>query len=110
MRATCTGPMCMPGTLLVSSCQEFLIIQFLYELARSEGRGVTKTRTSKAQTSDPEKLTPPGRLENTDPQFNIFQMSILLSTFNFQLTMNYIRAQKGGFRDTCAMSLYSLYH
>ena len=58
----------------------------------------------------PQKLTPPERLENTDPQFNIFQMSILLSTFNFQLTMNYIRAQKGGFRDTCAMSLYSLYH
>ena len=87
MRATCTGPMCMPGTLLVSSCQEFLIIQFLYGLARSEGRGVTKTRTSKAQTSDPEKLTPPGRLENTDPQFNIFQMSILLSTFNFQLAI-----------------------
>ena len=58
----------------------------------------------------PKNSHPPGRLENTDPQFNIFQMSILLSTFNFQLTMNYIRAQKGGFRDTCAMSLYSLYH
>ena len=88
--------MCMPGTLLVSSCQEFLTIQFLYGLARSEGRGVRKTRTSKAQTSDPEKLTPPGRLENTDPQLNIFQMSILLSTFNFQLWIISER-KKGGF-------------
>ena len=51
--------------------KNFLIIQFLYGVARSEGRG---TR-----------------------QFNTFQMSTLLSTFNFQLTMNYIRAQKGGF-------------
>ena len=32
--------MCVPGgALLLSSCQEFLIIQFLYALARSEGRG-----------------------------------------------------------------------
>ena len=86
--------MCVPGTLLLSSCQEFLIIQFLYGLARSEGRGVTKTRTSKTQTSDPEKLKPPGCLENTDPQFNIFQMSILSSTFNFQLTI-YQSAKRG---------------
>ena len=68
-----------------------------------------KLRPQKHRPQTP-KNSHPGRLENTDPQFNIFQMSILLSTFNFQLTMNYIRAQKGGVRDTCAMSLYSLYH
>ena len=45
--------------------------------------GVTKTQTSKTWTSDSEKLTPPGCLENTDPQFNIFEISKLLGTFNF---------------------------
>ena len=30
--------------------------------------GVTKTQTSKTQTSDPKKLRPPGCLENTDPE------------------------------------------
>ena len=45
--------------------------------------GVTKTQTSKTWTSVSEKLTPPGCLENTDPQFNIFQISKLLGTFNF---------------------------
>ena len=31
----------------------------------------------------PQKTHTPGCLENTDPQFNIFQISMLLGTFNF---------------------------
>ena len=55
-----------------------------------------------------EKFTPLGCLENTDPQFNIFQISMLLGTFNFQIPI-YQRAKRG-VACTCAMSRYSLYH
>ena len=55
-----------------------------------------------------EKLTPLGCLENTDPQFNIFQISTLLGTFNFQIPI--YQSAKRGVAFTWAMSRYSLYH
>jgi len=59
--------------------------------------GLQEVKEGVFENSDLENtdLRPAGCLENTDPQFNIFQMSILLSTFNFQLTIISER-KKGG--------------
>ena len=63
-----------------------------------------------SETHTPRKTQTPGYLENTDPKFNIFQISILLSTFNFRPTIHQSAKGEGwGVRDTCAMSLYRFY-
>ena len=74
--------MCVPGTLLLSSCQEFFDHSISVWGCKKWRKGYR--------------------------QFNTFQMSTLLSTFNFQLTI--YQSAKRGLRDTCAMSLHSLYH
>jgi len=105
----------------------------------SDPLGVLKTQTfwMFRKLRPPEKLRPPGCLENTDhgktqipgclensdpqkPQTSwgvsktqtlnsiFFRYRYYWVTLTFDLL--YIRARKGGLGDTCAMSRYSLYH
>ena len=63
--------------LLISlSCLRQDILLFVLQFA-----SVIKTQTSKTDHR-PRKTQTPGCLETSDPQFNIFQIWILLSTFN----------------------------
>ena len=71
--------------------------------------GVTKTQTSKTQTSDPKKLRPPGCLENTDPEklrpmgvskthtLNIFQ--ILQLTIVREQPLSFASTEANGFAE-----------
>ena len=71
--------------------------------------GVTKTQTSKTQTSDPKKLRPPGCLENTDPEklrpmgvakthtLNIFQ--ILQLTIVRKQPLSFASTEANGFAE-----------
>ena len=82
MRATCTGPRVCLVHFYYPPVKNFWSFNFCMGLQELWRKGCYENLDLEHRD-----LRPPGCLENTDPQFNIFQMSILLSAFNFQLAI-----------------------